>query len=200
MSKFKITYPSEATPLDPNEAGELIPDYISTMEELNQLEQANIADAFVWADKESLDDLLTATFVCNLHKKMFDQVWKWAGKMRRSNKNIGVMKEQIMSDLGALLKNAEYWIENRTFPPDELAARFHHRLVHTHVFTNGNGRHARLMTDLVLKRLDEPKFTWGTNGNHTPIEIEGDTRQEYITALTAADNNNFEALITFSRS
>lgn len=200
MSKFKLTYASGATPLDPEEAQDLIPDYISTMGELNQAEQSNISDAYVWAEKQNLSELLTGTFIFKLHERMFNQVWKWAGKMRGSNKNIGVSKESIMNDLGQLLKNVEYWIENKTFNNDELAVRFHHRLVQIHVFTNGNGRHARLITDLLLIYLVEIKFTWGTNGAYTPLEVEGKTRAEYINALKLADNDQFKSLIQFVRS
>lgn len=200
MSKFKIIYLSGATPIDPGEVEDLIPDYISTMGELNQVEQSNIADAFVWGDRQALDELLTGTFVFKLHKRMFNQVWKWAGQTRRSNKNIGVMKEHIMNDLAQLLGDAKYWADNGVFSKDEVAARFHHRLVQIHIFPNGNGRHARLMTDLFLKKYGEPKFTWGTNTAHTPIEVEGKTRAEYITALKSADSGDFELLMKFVRS
>lgn len=200
MSKFTVTYPSGATPIDPDELKDLIPDYISTMGELNQVEQSNIADGFVWAEKQIQGDILTGTFIFKLHEKMFEQVWKWAGKMRRTNKNIGVMKEHIMNDLGQLLGNTQFWLEHKTFSNDEIAARFHHRLVQIHVFPNGNGRHARLMTDLLLIKNGEPKFTWGSNGAHSPFEVEGKTRTEYITALKKADQDDFSELIKFARS
>ncbi len=200
MAKLKIVYPSGATPIDPDEVKDLIPDYISTMGELNQAEQSNIADAFVWVGKQNLDELLTGTFIFDLHERMFDQVWKWAGKMRRSNKNIGVSKESIMNDLNQLIGDANYWIDNSTFPKDEIAARFHHRLVQIHIFPNGNGRHARLMTDLLLEKWGERKFTWGTKSAHTPLEVEGKTRLEYISALKASDDGDFAILIQFARS
>lgn len=200
MSKFKVTHINAATPIDPDELKDLIPDYISTMAELNQVEQANIADAFVWADKQNHDDLLTATFILKLHKKMFNQVWKWAGKIRRSNKNIGVMKENIMNDLGQLLANTQFWIDKKTFNHDEIATRFHHRLVQIHIFANGNGRHSRLMADLLLMKNGESKFTWGSSGAHTAIEVEGATRTKYIQALKSADQDDFSKLIKFVRS
>ncbi len=200
MSKLKISYPSGATPIDPDELKDLIPDYISTMGELNQLEQSNIADGFVWAGKQDLDDLLSVTFILKLHENMFKQVWKWAGKTRKSNKNIGVMKETIMTDLGILIGNTNFWIDNKTFSNDEIAARFHHRLVQIHVFPNGNGRHARLMTDLLLQKLGENKFTWGTLGAHTPLEVEGKTRSDYVAALKKADQDDFKDLIKFVKS
>ena len=200
MSKFKISYPSGATPIDPDELKDLIPDYISTIGELNQLEQSNIADGFVWAGKQDLDNLLSVTFVLRLHENMFKQVWKWAGKTRKSNKNIGVMKENIMTDLGILIGNTNFWIENKTFSNDEIAARFHHRLVQIHVFPNGNGRHARLITDLLLQKLGENKFTWGTSSAHTRLEVEGKTRSDYVAALKKADRDDFEDLIKFVKS
>lgn len=199
MSKFKVTYSNGATPIDPDELKDLVPDYISTMAELNQVEQANIADGFVWAGKQHNEELLTVTFILKLHEKMFNQVWKWAGKMRKSNKNIGVMKEHIMNDLGQLIGDTQFWIEHKTFSNDEIAARFHHRMVQIHVFSNGNGRHARLTTDLLLEKCGEPKFTWGTNGTYTPLEVEGKARTEYINALKLADQGDFSQLIKFAR-
>lgn len=200
MAKFTLSYLSGATPINPDEIKDLIPDYISTMGELNQLEQSNIADGFVWAGKQNLDDLLSVSFVLKLHENMFNQVWKWAGKLRKSNKNIGVMKENIMTDLAHLMGNTKFWIEHKTFSNDEIAARFHHRLVQIHIFPNGNGRHARLMADLLLQKLGENKFTWGTRGAHTPLEVEGKTRTDYIAALKKADKDDFVDLIKFVRS
>lgn len=200
MSQLKVSYLKGATPIDPNEMKDLIPDYISEIRELNQLEQANIADAFIWVDQQPLDDLLTPSFVFLLHKRMFSEVWKWAGKMRLSNKNIGVPKEQIPHHLGQLLKNTEHQVRNVSYPIEELASRFHHRLVAIHVFPNGNGRHARLMTDLLLKKCGFPKFTWGIGSAHTPIDVEGKTRSQYIEVLKAADQGNFKPLIKFVKS
>lgn len=200
MAKFTPSYSSGATPIDSDEIKDLIPDYISTMQELNQVEQSNISDALLWVEKQDASEFLTATFILKLHQKMFEQVWKWAGKMRRSNKNIGVMKEHIMNDLGQLLKDTEYWIENETFTKDEIATRFHHRLVQIHIFPNGNGRHARLMTDLLLEKINHPKFTWGQERGDNPLEVENKTRNEYVAALRKCDAGDFASLISFVRS
>jgi Fic-DOC domain mobile mystery protein B len=105
-----------------------------------------------------------------------------------------------MNDLAQLLGDAKYWVDNGVFSKDEAAVRFHHRLVQIHIFPNGNGRHARLMTDLFLKKYGESSFSWGTNTAHTPIEVEGRTRAEYITALKSADSGDFELLMKFVRS
>ncbi|MEK7355014.1 MAG: mobile mystery protein B, partial [Bdellovibrionota bacterium] len=161
MAKIVIQFPPGATLLDPDEIGGLIPDYISLQSELNVLEKENVAAGIDWSHSQKDNDVLTSTFIFTLHRKMFGDVWKWAGKPRASNKSIGISKEQILQALGALLKNVEYWITHKTYSNEEIAVRFHHRLVEIHVFNNGNGRHARLMTDLLLRKLGEREFSWG---------------------------------------
>ncbi len=110
------------------------------------------------------------------------------------------MKENMMTDLAILIGNTEFWIDNKTFSYDETAVRFHHRLVQIHLFSNGNGRHARLITDLLLRKLGENKFTWGALGAHDPIEVEGKSRSEYIAALKKADKGDFVDLMKFVKS
>lgn len=201
MARIKIQYPPGATPIDPNEMQGLIPDYISLQSELNSLEEANIADAYIWAEKVRLDDLLTATFILEIHRRMFNQVWEWAGKQRKSNKNIGgVMKENVMQELGLLLANTKYWIEEKIYSQDEIAVRFHHRLVQIHIFPNGNGRHARLTTDLLLKKNRNPKFTWGRLNATSKRNVEESLRLDYLQALRSADNGDFQKLLVFVRT
>ena len=200
MSKFKPTYPPGATPLDPNEIEGLIPDYITTQSELNILEQQNIIEGINWADRQKKPDVLNITFNYELHRRMFNQVWQWAGKPRTTDKNIGFHWQQIPTQLDSLFENTRYWIENKTYKWDELAIRFHHKLVSIHAFPNGNGRHARLMTDILLKSNDQKPFTWGENMYSSPIEVEGKTRKAYISALKKADQNNFIDLIKFAKS
>lgn len=200
MSKIKVTYTPDATPLDPNETNGLIPDYISTQGELNILEQQNIVEATTWAKNESTGEILEASFVLELHRRMLNRVWKWAGQLRRSNKNIGVMKEQISTQLALLLKDTAYWIENKIYTWDEIGARFHHRLVAIHIFANGNGRHARLITNILLEKYNQKPFTWGANANPAPLEVESVIRKAYISALKSADHGDYEELIRFVRS
>jgi Fic-DOC domain mobile mystery protein B len=127
---------------------------------------------------------------------MFGRVWRWAGDHRRTGKNIGVYAYRIAQDLGQLLNDCRYWIENDTYDPDELAARFHHRLVWIHPYPNGNGRHARLATDLLLVSIGQERFSWGS----ASITDPGQTRQRYVAALRAADNHDMEPLLAFVRS
>ena len=81
---------------------------------------------------------------------MFDDTWEWAGCFRLSDKNIGVPWQQITEEVHNLCENARYWLEQEVFETRKAAARFHSGLAHTHPFPNGNGRHARLMTDVLL--------------------------------------------------
>jgi Fic-DOC domain mobile mystery protein B len=127
---------------------------------------------------------------------MFDQTWKWAGRYRSAEKNIGIAHYQIRDALATLLGDVRYWIEHETFALDELAVRFHHRLVWIHPFANGNGRHARLIADVLLQRQGQPVFTWGG----ADIVRAGDFRRRYIDALRAADKNDLQPLLVFARS
>ena len=200
MSRFKPIYPPEATPLDSNEIADLIPDYITTQGELNILEQQNIIEGINWADRQKKPDMLSITFNYELHKQMFNQVWRWAGKPRTTDKSIGVYWQQIPTQLSSLFESAIYWVENKTYKWDELAVRFHHKLVSIHAFPNGNGRHARLMTDILLKSNNQEPFTWGEKMYSSPIEVEGKTHKAYISALKKADGNDFIDLIKFIKS
>lgn len=186
------------TPLSPEEQDDLIPD-LTTKEELNEWERQNILEAAAWAlDPRNLNhqDPFSETYVRELHQRMFDQTWKWAGAYRTTEKNIGIPHYQIREALPALLGDATYWVEHQTFEPDELAVRFHHRLVWIHPFSNGNGRHARLMADVVVRRLGRPAFSWGS----VDILRASDFRRSYIDALRAADKNDIQLLLAFARS
>ena len=184
-----------ATPLTPDEKKGLVPSYITLRRELNEAEQFGITEAEEWAFSRKRD-VLDETFLRRLHKRMFKDVWRWAGEFRTTARNIGVEPWQITSMLRNLLEDTNYWISHETYPPDEIAVRFHHRLVLIHPFPNGNGRHARLATDLLLVKLGQERFTWGRTSLVTP----GKTRQQYIAALRAADAHDIQPLLAFVRS
>ncbi|MGH1361953.1 MAG: mobile mystery protein B [Calditrichia bacterium] len=195
MSLSIFRQDENATPLSEEEKDDLIPSYISSRAELNESEQANILDAELWAYNRKRD-VLDQRFLENLHKKMFDNVWKWAGKFRASERNIGVAPHLIRPELQQLLEDCNFWIANNTYSIDEITARFHHRLVLIHPFPNGNGRHARLAADLLLTHHGEERFSWGQKCLVTATE----TRQNYIAALRAADNHDLSLLLNFVRS
>jgi Fic-DOC domain mobile mystery protein B len=184
-----------ATPLTPEEMRDLIPAHIAYRSELNEAEQENIARAQEWALGPRRRDLLSEKFAKGLHRRMLGDVWRWAGRFRTSQRNIGIDYWLIPTELRRLLDDANAWIEFKTYPPDETAVRFHHRLVLIHPFPNGNGRHARLMADLLIMRLGDERFSWGRENLRDP----GVARQQYIAALRAADNHDIAPLLAFAR-
>ena len=190
-----LDYPDGATPLDPDELEGLKFRHVDTKGELNQLEQQNIQNGLKWLERQkSIPELLSESFVRRLHKELFGNVWSWAGSFRLSEKNLGVDPANIGVELRNLLDDSSYWIEHGTFDHKEFAARFHHRLVKIHAFANGNGRHARILTDFILERLlDEPWLDWGDGS----LEDNGDVRLTYINALRQADKGDYGPLIAF---
>lgn len=184
-----------ATPLGTEEREGLIPSYITLRGELNEAEQANIVEAREWAFARRRD-VLDEAFLNKLHKRMLGRVWRWAGSFRRTEKNIGIDPARIPVALRQLLDDCRYRIDQASYPADEIAARFHHRLVQIHPYPNGNGRHARLAADLLLRALGRPPFTWGS----ASLTDAGQTRQDYVAALRAADNHDIAPLLAFVRS
>lgn len=189
--------PPDATPLSPEESDGLILKHLTTRAELDRWEQENISEAMDWLSRRRKTDVLTEGFIRRLHQKMFGRVWKWAGRFRSSDKNIGVYWAHIPAELKKLLDDTQYWIDHQTFSEEEIAARFHHHLVRIHLFSNGNGRHARLAADVLMKEVFGKKpFTWGGGR----LSVTGDIRGLYIKALRAADENDYTALLDFVRS
>jgi Fic-DOC domain mobile mystery protein B len=194
-----LGYIQGQTPLDEDEKEGLLIPTIATREELDEFEQQNIEDALQWLLSLSLKParLFNEKFVKDLHEQMFGNVWAWAGTFRISNKNLGVDKHEITAALAVLLGEANYWLEHKSYCPDELAVRFKHRLVSIHCFPNGNGRHSRLMADaLISKIFNQPMFSWGALN----LAAKGEARAAYLAALKQADNCNYTDLIAFSRS
>ena len=190
-------YPPDATFLDPDEAEGLLLPHITNRRELDRWEQDNIAEAETWAFRRKPKDLLSIDFVCRLHARMFGTVWRWAGEIRKRGKNIGVDRWSIGPELKKLLEDVKIWIEFNTYEPDEIAGRFHHRLVSIHPFVNDNGCQARLMSDLLLVHIfNQRRFTWG---RENLVQAE-DCRQRYIAALQAADGYDYGPLLEFVRS
>ena len=195
MTAFE--YPAGATPLDPDEAAGLLLTHVTTRGELDRWEQDNIIEAMVWLERTRPVDILNEKFVRELHRRMFGNVWRWAGRFRQSDKNIGGPWHQVPMGLKDLFDDARLWLDLREESPDQMAVRFHHRLVSIHPFPNGNGRHARMMADLLLENdLHRPRFTWGNDD----LSQGGDARKRYIAALHAADGQDYAPLLAFVRT
>jgi len=193
-----LRYIEGQTPLDDDEKDGLLIGSIATRRELDEFEQHNIEQAISWTIHRSFkkEIVLTEAFIRQLHKRMFGELWKRAGEFRKTNKNIGVDKWQIPIELKCLLDDARCWINGDVYDPVEIAIRFKHRLVSVHCFPNGNGRHSRLMADLIIQKLfKQPVFSWGGANlvNH------GDQRAAYLAAMKAADAGNIQPLVEFAR-
>jgi Fic-DOC domain mobile mystery protein B len=194
-----LTYNHGQTPLEEEEKDGLLIPTIATRGELNEFEQQNIELAIQWTLMRSFkqEKIFTEAFIKNVHKQMFKNVWSWAGEFRNSNKNIGVDRRQVEIELKKLFGDVNYWVINNTYPPDEIAIRFKHRLVSIHCFPNGNGRHSRLMADIIIEKVfDIPHFTWGAAN----IMLQKDIRKTYLQALRTADRGDINPLLTFARS
>ncbi|MFU8859198.1 MAG: mobile mystery protein B [Cyclonatronaceae bacterium] len=192
-------YTDGQTPLDEDEKEGLLIPTIATRGELDEFEQLNIEEALQWLLGKSFkaETILTEKFIRNLHKRMYGNVWSWAGSFRTTNKNLGVDKWQIATSLKDVCDDTLYWMENDIYPPDETAIRFKHRLVSVHCFPNGNGRHSRMMADVLIEKVYKlPLFSWGARD----LVHHSDVRDAYIHAIRMADKGNYGPLLKFSRS
>ena len=194
-----LTYIDGQTLLTEEEKDGLLIPTIATRGELDEFEQQNIEQAIQWVMGRSFKPQLifTEDFIRTVHKRMYGDVWAWAGDFRKTNKNIGVDKWQIPTELQHLLDDAKYWCENNIYLPDEIALRFKHRIVSIHCFVNGNGRHSRLMADIIIEKIyKQPVFSWGASN----LSTENDARRIYLQAVRAADKFDHSLLLAFARS
>ena len=189
--------PLGATPLDGEELEGLLPTHLVSRGQLNEWEQRNIESALLWLNRQRRPRPLEEAWLRRLHREMFGQSWRWAGQYRGSDKSIGADWRQIRLQVPALLGDITYQVEHRVEPVDQIAIRFHHRLVSIHPFPNGNGRHARLIADVLIEQLGAPRFSWG--GSSSLVEASS-LRQRYIAALQKADRGDIKALLAFARA
>jgi Fic-DOC domain mobile mystery protein B len=193
-----LQYKDGQRPLDENESEGLLLKTITAQGELNEAEQLNIEEAVEWTlrKKFGAGDILSESFCNELHRKMYGEVWRWAGTFRKTDKNIGVDKYQIPVSLRKLIDDCRFWIDNKTYPEDEIAVRFKHRIVSIHCYSNGNGRHSRLIADVIVSHLPgRPAFTWGAAN----LVNAGESRETYLKALKMADKGDVSQLIGFAR-
>jgi Fic-DOC domain mobile mystery protein B len=196
MTEFNRAHPGD-TPLTDDEVQGLIPS-LATQRELNEFEYRNILSARLWAlnpRRLAKAEVLSASYLLSLHKRMFNATWRWAGKFRTTQKTIGVDPHRIASDLAGLLGDSHYWLEHHVHEIDECVLRFHHRLVFIHPFSNGNGRHARMTADILALKLGRPAFPWGAHTGEPRV-----IRNGYLDSLRRADQQDYAALFAFARS
>ena len=196
MSDLFAPSDDSGTPLAPEEKRDLIPAHITYRSELNAAEQDNIARGQDWALRRRRREIVDERFILDLHRRMFGEVWRWAGRYRTSERNLGVASWDIPVEMRKLIDDARTWVAGGAYSSDEIAVRLHRRLVWIHPFANGNGRHARLVADLLVMRLGGERFTWGSGSLYSA----GELRQRYVAALRAADRHDIAALVAFARS
>ncbi|GAM98958.1 hypothetical protein U91I_02595 [alpha proteobacterium U9-1i] len=195
MSDDPFQADDAATPLTPEERLDLKLSYVALRRELNEAEALNVLAGERWALSRTRD-ALDEVFLRRLHLRMFGDVWRWAGKYRTSARNLGVDHWAIEVALRQALDDVRYWVEHQTYLPDEIAVRFHHKLVAIHPFPNGNGRWSRLAADLLALQLGHERFTWGRGS----IVAASETRQAYVDALKRADAGDMAPLLAFART
>jgi Fic-DOC domain mobile mystery protein B len=195
---LELDYIDGQTPLEEEEKEGLLISSIATRGELDEFEQQNIEQAIQWSLSRKFKEELVFSegFIREVHKRMYGNVWAWAGEFRKTNKNIGVDKWKIPTELKNLLEDAKYWHEHKTYLPDEIAIRFKHQLVSIHCFPNGNGRHSRLIADIIIEKLyNQPVFSWGAT-----MHTNEYSRTAYLKAIKLADKNDYSLLLSFARS
>lgn len=196
---LELEYIEGQTPIDEDEKEGLLISSITTRGELDEFEQMNIEKAIQWTlgKKWTPEYILSEEFVRELHRRMFNEVWDWAGKFRKTNKNIGVDKYEIGIALKQLIDDSLFWVANKTYSEEEIAIRFKHRVVNIHCFPNGNGRHSRLIADVIIDKIyGKPVFSW----NRTNLNKKGEARTNYLTAIRAADRGDIKPLIDFAKN
>jgi Fic-DOC domain mobile mystery protein B len=193
--------PDGSTPLSDEDLVDLVPSFVATRGDLNIVEFDNIVAAMPWALEQArrggVEKVLDRAFVFKLHRRMFENVWKWAGTQRRRATNIGVDPSQIAVQTTQVLDDVKWWHANAVYDIDERAVRLHARLVAVHPFPNGNGRTTRLLADLYLTAVGSPRFTWGAS---VDLGDPGDVRMRYLDALRAADRDDYAPLLAFARA
>lgn len=195
-----LDYKDGQTPLSEEEKEGLLIKTITTHGELDEFEQINIQKAMEWTLTRRFKpkQILSEKFVRDLHARMLKDVWKWAGDFRLSEKNIGTKSYQIPTALKQLNDDCLFWIENKIFNEDEIAILYKHKLVSIHCFSNGNGRHSRLMADIIISSIfNKAHYTWGGNTN---LVKNNEQRSNYLKAIKMADKGDINSLIEFAKS
>jgi Fic-DOC domain mobile mystery protein B len=195
--ELKTVYQPGQAQLEKEELGGLKITGITILSEVLPHETKNITKATTWAEKNQFgpEKIFTEPFLKEIHKRMFCDVWDWAGKYRLGNKTMGVDFKLIRQELKQLFSNTMFWIENESYDPDEIAIRFMHRLLQIQCFPDGNARHAQLMADIVSEHiLNGEIFTWGSSLNDPK-----QAREKFLDALKKADKGKMDDLLKIAR-
>jgi len=193
-----FSQPTGASPITDEQKEGLLQKWISTQAQLNQIEKDNILLAQQWLfnTRQKNADFADFNFLSKFHKKMFNNVYSWAGDIRTTQSNIGDSTHLIRQNTHSLKLDIQAWIENDSYSQDEIAVRYHHQLVCIHPFANGNGRLSRLMADYINEQIfDNQPFSWGADN----LYIDGTARSKYLHAIYEANRNRIDCLVNFAR-
>ena len=192
------TQPIGATP--GGDTSGLLLEHLSTTTARNAAETEAISrayDKYVFRArrKKQGTEWLTDDFIRRVHADMLGTIWEWAGKYRQTKFNLGVDPHLIREQIKLFTEDFLYWNGTEsTMSVIEIAARIQHRLTNIHPFTNGNGRHARLITDIFLHSRKLPIPQWP----QIQLMAQGnEIGEQYITAMKKADNGDINDLIQF---
>lgn len=185
MSTFLFKDRDGQTPLPPELYKGIKPKMIQTMGELDEYEEQNIAEGLVWLENSS-SNCLDYTFWLSLHKKLFGDVWAWAGQIRNHElENPDFLEpHNIRTEIMKLIGDAKFWFENDTYPKKEIVSRIHEKLLTIHPFANGNGRWSRILSEYICKENDLEVPTWNLKMKDEPEK----RRMEYIKLVKLARN------------
>ncbi len=196
MGKFNFVHRDGATPLDEEQTRGLKFKHITTLSELDEVEDINIQSGLEWLNGQRNPDYLSIEFLCKLHEKLFGDVWSWAGKFRKIEVNLSKIRSyDVGPQLINLFEDTKLWLQNDKMDWDEISAQLHHRLVSIHPFPNGNGRTTRIFTEFVQRRNGKEITSWMESLKDNPAE----RRKCYINALKKADNGDMNALVDFMK-
>jgi Fic-DOC domain mobile mystery protein B len=184
----------KATPVD--DISGLIPTHITNKDQLNEWEVNNIIKAAGKYLGRRKTRAITLEMIKNVHRDMFNETWQWAGQFRRVDLSIGIDWHKINEEVKKLADDIEYWENDKKSPTIfERSVRIHHRLVKIHPFKNGNGRHARMMSDIFLYSHGHKMPIWPSH----ELIIRTNIRDKYIGALAKADKNDYGPLEKLTR-
>src|SRR5580692_12263468 len=161
--------PGPDRPITADERAGLLPS-LSTRAQLTEIERLGVNAARVWAMRAAVlrrDDLVGEAFSRELHRRMFGGIWRGAGRYRAAARNPGWEPGRIAEGVRLFLDDADGWLRYATYPVHEAAVRLHLRLIAIHPWSNGNGRHARLMADIIVASRGEAPLTWGSRQPET---------------------------------
>lgn len=171
---------------------------LTDMDTLNEQEALGVArvERYLLEEFDFPVDL-SVGLLQNLHRRAFGHLYDWAGHWRTQVPNVGAYLPPPANRVPQLLYEFIDELRHRqTQLPDARSAEdvaaflayAHHRLVAIHPFTNGNGRTARLFTNLLA-------YNYGYQDVVLYHRENGEDRTQYLQAIRQADGYDLGPLL-----